>query len=243
MTEVDRLEEFEGVLAARGGDGLRVLAVRRTRRFKHSWIELAEALLRVRRTGAYRRWGFDDFHAYCGEELRLRRTTVDKLTGSFATLERHAPEILERDGIRQPIPSVDSVDYLARALGLRGGGSGGAAANDGALGGDAAGSDAGVDVDPETEAELRAAVFDDGASLRELRRRYDEVFFPQPEDARTLERLERARGAARRLERSLDDVTALPPGLAADAERVLGELRELFDARIADLRGRLADTG
>jgi len=237
MAEVDRLEELEAALAARGEDGLRVLTVRRTRRFKHSWIELAEALVKVRRTGAYGRWGFDDFHDYCAEELRIRRATVDKLTGSFAALERHAPDVLARDGIREPIPSVDSVDYLARALGYRGG----AATDDGPE--EADDDDGPADVDPELADALRSAVFEDGASVRELRRRYDDVFFPVPDEARALERLERARGAARRFERALDDVVPLPTELARDTDRVLDELRALLDARIAELRGRLADTG
>src|SRR5262245_43120817 len=72
---------------------------RRTRQFKASWIDLAEALTESRRRGDFRRWGYDSFEDYTRRELFLRQETVDKLTGSFMFLKKRAPEVLTRDGL------------------------------------------------------------------------------------------------------------------------------------------------
>jgi len=64
------------------GDPERADLLRRTRRFKASWIELAEALTESRRRGDFRRWGYESFEDYTRRELYLRQETVDKLTGS-----------------------------------------------------------------------------------------------------------------------------------------------------------------
>ena len=40
------------------GDPNRVYVLSRARAFKHSWVELAEALTRARREGWHLRWGF-----------------------------------------------------------------------------------------------------------------------------------------------------------------------------------------
>jgi hypothetical protein len=87
----------------------------RARRFKSSWLELAEALTRVRRSGQWQKWGYETFEAYAKTELHLRPETVEKLTGSFAFLQRRAPEVLIRDGMKRSIPSYQSVDFLRRA--------------------------------------------------------------------------------------------------------------------------------
>ncbi|HMI86187.1 MAG TPA: hypothetical protein VK550_18965, partial [Polyangiaceae bacterium] len=68
---------------AHADDPERVDLLRRTRQFKASWIELAEALTESRRRGGFRRWGYDSFEDYTRRELFLRQETVDKLTGSF----------------------------------------------------------------------------------------------------------------------------------------------------------------
>lgn len=221
------MERLEATLEARSGDELRVETLRRARRFKSSWVELAEALVRVRERGAYREWGYEDLYAYCSEELRLRRSTVDKLTGSFQTLERHAPQVIGRDAVAQPVPPVDSVDYFARAL----------ARTDGDEGPD----DGGVELDPKFAAELHAAVFDEAEPVSALRKRFDPVFFPRPDEADALAALERTRAATRRLDRCLGDVGDLPPALSEEIDRALARLGALLEARIEETRARLRE--
>src|ERR1019366_6717942 len=87
----------------------------RARRFKASWIELAEALTAVKRSNAWRNWGYDSFEAYAKGEVKNRQGTADKLPGSYTFLKRRAPGVLERDALREPIPSYQAVDFLRRA--------------------------------------------------------------------------------------------------------------------------------
>ena len=76
---------------AHADDPERAELLRRARRFKTSWIELAEALTQSRRGGRWREWGYASFEAYAKSELHLRQETVDKLTGSYSFLQRRAP--------------------------------------------------------------------------------------------------------------------------------------------------------
>ena len=112
----EKLEAVARVLADKGDDGQRLELVQRARRFKRSWVEMAEGLAFVRDTAAYQRWGYKDILDYGLHELQLRQATVEKLLGSYATLRTHAPEVLRRDGVARTIPSVEAVDYFAQAI-------------------------------------------------------------------------------------------------------------------------------
>ena len=100
---------------AHADDPERAELLRRARRFKASWIELAEALTRAQRAKRWKEWGHESFEAYAKSELRLRHETVDKLTGSYSFLKRRAPAVLARDALEEPIPSYQAVDFLRRA--------------------------------------------------------------------------------------------------------------------------------
>ena len=95
-------------------DPERAELLRRTRRFKSSWIELAEALTGARRANRWRDWGYGSFEEYTQKELHLRQETVDKLTGSYSFLQRRAPAVLARDGVAAPLPSYQAIDFLRR---------------------------------------------------------------------------------------------------------------------------------
>ena len=77
--------------SAHQNDPERAEVLARARRFKASWIELAESLSDVRRSGRWRDWGYDSFEAYAKGELHIRQETADKLTGSYGFLKRRAP--------------------------------------------------------------------------------------------------------------------------------------------------------
>src|SRR6185369_6370842 len=96
-------------------DPERAEVLRRARRFKASWIELAEALSNVRRSGDFKRWGYESFEDYTRTELHIRQETADKLVGSFMFLKKRAPSVLSRDGLTSAIPSYQAVDFLRRA--------------------------------------------------------------------------------------------------------------------------------
>ncbi|EDM73529.1 hypothetical protein PPSIR1_07300, partial [Plesiocystis pacifica SIR-1] len=112
-----KLDALAALLERTGGDPRRIEAVRRAQSFRRSWIDLAETLVTVRSKHLYEKWGYGDFYEYCQDELTLKRGTVDKMTISYSTLERRAPEVLERDGVARQIPSYESLDYYHKTVG------------------------------------------------------------------------------------------------------------------------------
>ncbi len=232
-----KIDELAALLEKTGGDAQRLEVVRRTQKFKRSWIELAEGLTKVRATRAYARWGFEDFYDYCGRELTLKRATVDKLTISYNTIQQHAPEVLEWDGVAKAIPTYDAVDYFPRAVGP---------ANDPEPEGDepappAKGRKAvAAPRDPDLVREMKAAVFDEGQPVAELRKRFDPVLHPRPKGADRLELLTKASACARKLAELLPDIEGLPEKRARKLEEELGAQRENLEGPAEPLREQVA---
>lgn len=235
-----KIDALADLLEKTGSDAERLEVVRRTQRFKRSWIELAEALAKVRSTQAYTRWGFNDFYTYCAEELTLKKATVDKLVLSFHTIRSHAPEVLEWDGVARVIPSYEAVDYFSRAV-------------------HEYGEETGV-VEPTPDApppanrpprgkkgpeagemlgEVKAAVFDEGQPLAELRKRFDPVLFPRPKGAEKLDAIQKASAAARRLAELLPDIDGLSEKRVQKLENELGALRQELDALAEPLKEKI----
>ena len=193
MATHQRLGDLAEALEAEGADELRVHVVRRAREFKRSWVNMAEALVEVRNRESYLDWGYEDFYSYCSLELQLKQATADKLTGSYVALKRHAPSVLKRDGLNERIPTCDAVDYFAKAL-KKG------PSND---------AEHERAVDQEVVDQLREAVFEEGAPVTELRKRFNPVFHPKPEGAEQMDTIRRATAAARRLERMIEEIDGL----------------------------------
>lgn len=219
---IQRLEES-------GAEPHRLEVLRRTQRFKRSWVELAESLVEVRKSKGYERWGHTDFHEYCAAELHLRRATVDKLTVSFSTLQRLAPQVLAWDGIERQVPSYQAVDYFSRAADRIGA----PAARSGAA------NDTGRGPGREELKELRHAVFDEGQSVAELRRRFDPIFHPKPKGADTLALYDRTDAAAHKLVESLADLPGLSERRVASVEKALAGLREELQELAEPLREKV----
>jgi hypothetical protein len=229
-----KIDELADLLERTGGDAQRLDVVKRAQRFKRTWIELAEGLTKVRASKAYVRWGFEDFYDYCAKELTLKRPTVDKLTISYATIQHHAPEVLEWDGVAKAIPSYDAVDYFSRAVGPP--------AND------AEGEDEPASKprkppaprDPQLVRDMKTAVFDEGQPVAELRKRFDPVLHPRPKGAEKLEILNKASACARKLAELLPDIEGLPEKRIRRLEEELGALRENLEGLAEPLREQVA---
>jgi len=214
MATHQRLGDLAETLEAEGADELRVHVVRRARDFKRSWVMMAEALVEVRNRESYLEWGYDNFYSYCSLELQIKQATADKLTGSYVALKRHAPSVLKRDGINERIPTCDAVDYFARALRK--------APDDGDAEERA--------VDQGVVDELRQAVFEDGAPVSELRKRFNPVLHPKPEGAEQIDAIRRAMTATRKLERMIDEIDGLRrPTVRAALDSLEGLREELVD--------------
>ncbi len=218
----ERLAATARELAEKGDDAQRLELVQRARRFKRSWVEMAEAMVFVRDSRAYKRWGFEDFYDYCAAELQIRAPTVDKLVGSYATIRAHAPEVLQRDGVARTIPTVDAVDYFQRAL---------EPAND---------REEAVDPDPEVLNDLRRAVFDDVKPVQSLRRQFNPLLHPKPEGAEERELIEKARTTVRRLTGLLGRVEGLSEARRQEVDGALSGLEQELAELAADPDARLA---
>ena len=217
MSDQKKLDALAELLEKSGGDPKRLEIVRRAQRFRRSWVELAEVLTELRKSRRYTKWDYGDFHEYCQEELMLKRSTIDKLTMSYYTLSRHAPEILARDGVAQTIPSLESVGYFGRAIGetfddLPEFGAKKKTAPPRELGGDLA-------------QELRKAVFDEGLAANELHRRFDEDIFPKSAQQRELAQLRRTAAMIRKVLELVSSISDLPQaqqsGLTLQLNRVV----------------------
>src|SRR5260370_39910667 len=89
----------------------------------------------------------------------LRQQTVETLTGSFTFLQKRAPSVLSRDGVREPIPSYQAVDFLRRA-------------------------EANEDAPRGVVDEVRRRVIDDAAPAAAVAPAYRDVVFPIDEARR-----------------------------------------------------------
>ena len=229
-TASDKLEVLLRRLEKSGAEPARLDALRCAQQFKRSWLELAGKLVAVRRARSHETWGYEDFYVYCAEELHLRKPTVDKLTISFSTLERVAPQVLNWDGVAKTIPSYEAVDYLGRAMRLPPGQDEDAAPRRRAEG----------PAPPrEVIKELRSAVFDEGQTVAELRKRFDPVLWPRPKGADKLEVILRASGYARKLAEVLSEVDGLSDKRVAALEQQLGGLRQELDSLAEPLREKI----
>jgi hypothetical protein len=191
--------------AEHADDPERVEMLRRTRTFKASWLELAEALSEARRHAHFKRWGYASFEDYTRRELHLRQETVDKLTGSFMFLKKRAPEVLARDGLSRTIPSYQAVDFLRRA-------------------------EAEENAPEEAVEAIRQRVIEDGAALPSIVRQFKDVVFPL--DARTQKERDTSNllNVAKRLRELLGETHVVPRRLASEVAESLDRLLDTLRA-------------
>jgi hypothetical protein len=186
---------------AHADDPERAELLRRARLFKASWIELAEGLTRAKRDRHWRRWGYDSFEAYAKTELRLRQETVEKLTGSYSFLKRRAPAVLDRDALREPIPSYQAVDFLRRA-------------------------EDSAEAPPHALEAIRHRVLEDAAPAGAVSRAYRDVVFPLDESQRRERDVAGLKNVAKRLRELLGGTRAVPRKLASEVSESLSRLLE-----------------
>jgi hypothetical protein len=192
--------------AAHADDPERAELLRCARRFKASWIELAEALTQARRHGRWKAWGYESFEAYAKTELHLKPETVDKLTGSYSFLQRRAPSVLARDGLKDALPSYQAVDFLRRAEAS-----------------ERAPADA-IDA-------IRRRVLDEAAPAAAVTRAYRDVVFPVDGDARVARDAAGLKNVAKRLRDLLSETHVVPRRLATEVNEALTRLLGVLDAR------------
>src|SRR5215470_1868070 len=205
-------ERLEDAIRVHAGDAERVLVLERAKRFKRTWIELAEALVGVRESEMHLKWGYGSFDEYVTRELKLKRGTVDKLCASYGFLRANAPKLVrapegDDDDYERPVPSWQAVDFVARA------------------------EERGA-APAEVMDEMKRAAFDEGTPAPALSRRYRDVAFPVAEDEKRERLLAQMVAAGKRLvDLVAEPEAALPDGLGERIEAVVGELCVWADRR------------
>jgi len=191
---------------AHKGDPERADMIARARRFKSSWIDLAEALVRVRSTARWRDWGYDSLEAYAQKELHLKQETVEKLTGSYGFLKKRAPEVLSRDGLTAPIPTYQAIDFLARA-------------------------ESRPEASRDVVEQIRRKVIDEGAGAAAVARTYKDVVFPlSPAEKRDRDAAG-LRNVGKRLHELLEETHAVPRRLATEVAEAVSRLLEALEGK------------
>jgi len=207
QTNVDRA--LEALEEQHADDPERVEVLRRTRRFKSSWLQLGEALAEVKRGNTWQRWGYESMEAYAKAELKMRMDTVEKLTGSYMFLHKSAPEVLRRDPCATHLPSYQAIDFLRRAE----------ERNEQSVreGGDHT-------VSEETMGEVRKKVLDEGVPMATVARLYKDSLFPVSDaDKKTRDKKE-LKAAATKLRELLAETHAVPRRLASTVGDAIDEL-------------------
>ena len=132
---------------------------------------------------------------------------MNKLVGSYAFLRRSAPEVLDRDGLSEPIPSVESIDFLRRAEEVIESGQ----------------------APSDLLSEVRRAVFDDSLSLGKLNRQFKESLFPSDAELEQRKRRKELIRLVAKLVEMLESVRdSVPDAVISEAEHALRALSEVL---------------
>lgn len=190
-------------------DPERAQMLRLSRRFKTTWIELGEALSRVKRDKSWERWGYDTFENYAKNELKLRGDTVDKLTGSFMFLHKKAPEVLRRDPMETALPSYMAVDYLRRVEER---------------------ADADDSIPQTAVAEVRQKILEDGVPMAKVAKLYKDTLFPTTDHQKREAARKDIKKVATKLRDLLAESDSLPKKLASSVGESLDELLSELNA-------------
>jgi hypothetical protein len=115
---------------------------------------------------------------------------------------------LQRDGLREPVPSYQAVDFLRRA-------------------------EASEDAPPEAVEAVRKRVLEEAAPMAAVSREYKNVVFPVDEGTRRTRDIAGLKNVAKRLRDLLAETRVVPRKLAGDVSAVLDELLEAIEEREA----------
>ncbi len=171
------------------------------RRFKRSWVEMGEKLHEVRQRKLYQQWGYQEFEEYCSQELRIKPATALKLTASYYFLKQDQPAMLRRDGVTQPVPDVEVVDFLRRLQEKQ-------------------------SLPPEEMSRIKEMAFQQLATPGHLRQQLRQI--EPPVQKPRAEVLRSLLDQARRLADRLAAVSGIPRALVERALALVDDLRELL---------------
>ncbi|MDY0270109.1 hypothetical protein [Trichloromonas sp.] len=195
------IEEIMGSLPPES-ERYKVLATARA--FKSSWVALGERLLRVKRSGLFQEWGYDNFEEYCAREIRIKKPTAHKLTLAYDFLEREEPQLVPQQGEISPTPDYRSVELLRQAREEKG-------------------------FSDEDYAGLRRAVLEENRSHPTVQKRFKEVEAARQGGPSAGEQLRAVLLTARRLASQIQQLEPFSSSVPADLSPLIFWLEEQLE--------------
>lgn len=181
---------------------LRQTVLHASKRFKSSWVEMGKLLVEVLQKEAYREWGFESFEAYCYKELRLKKSTVDKLTRSYNFLDKHEPKAMSQPDIAEVAPPFEVVEVLA-------------------------GAEARGDLSAQEYRSIRDSIWNPEVAVSELKRDISEKFGPPPPKPDDSQQMKRLATMAKKLAEELEAFKKVPRAVAERAKALADDVAEL----------------
>ena len=176
------------------------------KRFKSSWVELGDKLLKVNSSARFREWGYTSFEEYCTQEIRIKKGTAEKLTLAYRYMERHEPELLSRREELKPLPDYRSMDLLRRAREEK-------------------------SFSDEEYSELRRHVVEEERSHPTILKKFKEVSAARGEELSDPANLLKAGlAAARRLDTALQAVTVVPTQYREQVRSLINHLEQELES-------------
>lgn len=195
---------IEGLMEQLDPQSQRYQVLDSARRFKSSWVELGEQLLKVSSRRLFQDWGYASFEDYCSREVRIKQPTAQKLTLAYRYLEQEEPQLLARRAEFKPLPDYRSVDLLRQARET-------------------------PELAEEDFRKLRRTVLEEDRSHPTARKHFKELMPAQEESPALKTLLKTGVGSARRLEAALRDIPALPPAFFPPLQELLAYLEERLE--------------
>lgn len=194
---------LEGLMQQLDPSSERYQVLATARKFKSSWVELGEQLLKVSSQRLFQQWGFSTFEDYCSREVRIKQPTAQKLTLAYRYLEKEEPQLLARQSEFKPLPDYRSVDLLRQAREE-------------------------PKVSEEDFQRLRQTVIEQDRSHPTALKHFKELVPSQtPRDCAQL--LKAGVGAARRLETALREIPEVPSEFFPPLQELLAFLEEQLE--------------
>jgi hypothetical protein len=201
-------QHIEGLMQQLDPSSERYQVLATARKFKSSWVELGEQLLKVSSHRLFQEWGFASFEDYCAKEVRIKQPTAQKLTLAYRYLEKEEPQLLARQAEFKPPPDYRCVDLLRQAREEQG-------------------------VSEEDFQRLRQAVIEEDRSHPTALKRFKEIVPASSASPTEGQRLKAGLGAARRLQTALQEIPELPPEFLPPLQELLAFLEARLEEQSA----------
>lgn len=205
------LERLERSMESLDQGSLRYKVLETAKRFKTSWIDLAQILFTVWQDKHYKEWGYMEFDTYVNKEIGVKKDTAMKLLRSYSFLEKEEPKYISpeyrSDPESKPAPNYESVYVLRGAKNKR-------------------------EVGSEDYQRLKEKVFDKGSEAKDIKRDLTQIIKERrqeddPEEAQRKRKImvvRRLTGTLKSLKRECQTLRVLPESAIEMIDEVIDVL-------------------